>query len=181
MEMALETSANARSLQKPPTNGVSLKALHDALASLENSWETRFRHYSVARTLIITEDGIYLGATKLAREVRGNVRPICALVSYHAGVAAARTLIETLTAAEAEYRAGNKAMSAMRLALAFPTPAADEESYRRLHIAAGLLQRGFLSAEELLAIAIIDNRSSVEQSKYSPDQPRVPAGNRDGG
>ena len=133
------------------------------------------------RTLVVNEGGVFLGATKLAPGVRGFERHIHALASFAAGVVAPASLIKTIEAAEADYNSGDKAMSAVRLALAIPTPSTDEENCRKLHIAAGLIDGGFLSPRELLSLANIGGSECDELDKYSPNQPRAPAGQSDGG
>jgi hypothetical protein len=105
---------------------------------------------------------------------------IFALVSFALGKAAPSSLIATLQRAKADHSVGDIAKSAMRLALAFPTPATDEEACRKLHIAVGLMDQGYLSPRELLWLAKIDDEHQGI-IKYSQDQPRVSAGNSDGG
>ncbi len=102
-------------------------------------------------------------------------------MSYISGVAAPPTLTNTIKAAEADYNAGDKAMSAMRLALAIPTPFIDEGNCRTLHVATGLIEDGLLTPIELLSLASFDEGECGVFSKYSPDQPRVPAGDSNGG
>lgn len=135
----------------------------------------------VARTLTFNDEGVFLGATRLAPRLRGYERQIHALVSFAVGSLAPWSLLKTLESAIADYVAGDKAMSAMRLALAIPTPPTDWGDYRTIHIAAGLIESGFLEPHELLSLAKIGVPEGDDLSKYSPDQPRVPAGNSDGG
>jgi hypothetical protein len=158
-----------------------LSAVRGALASLERSWDADAKHSSVERTITIKEGGLFLGATRLAPSAQRHEQRIYALVSYVACAAAPKSLLKTVEAAEADYKGGDKAMANMRLALAIPTPSDDEVNWRKLHIAAGLIDSGLLSPEELLKFAKIDGGQSDKVDKYSPDQPRVPAGNSDGG
>ena len=180
-DMELESFATSRSVREPSSPSDLFAKLRVAMAALERSWDTTFRHSPVARTLVVNEGGIFLGATRLAPGVRGYERHIHALVSFAAGKIAPASLVKTIEAAEADYSAGDKAMLAVRLALAIPTPETDEENCRKFHIAAGLMDEGFLSPRELLVLTNIGGSECEQLDKYSLDQPRVPAGNSDGG
>ena len=159
----------------------TLEQTRAAIETIERLWRTSYQNAPPARTLAANAEGVFLGATKLASQIEGNEERIHALVSYMAGVLAPASLGKTLAAAKDDYNSGEKARSAMRLALALPTPRTDEESCRKLHLAAGLIERGLLSPGGLLAIANLRDDSSDRQCKYSPDEPRVPAGNSGGG
>lgn len=48
-------------------------------------------------------------------------------------------------------------------------------------MAAGLLDQGYLTPLSLMKVCDLDASSIETLEKYNPDQPRVPAGNSDGG
>jgi hypothetical protein len=69
----------------------------------------------------------------------------------------------------------------MHIALANLPPLAERENAYRLHVAAALLDQGFLTPLDLMRACELDIREIEPFTKYNPDQPRVPAGNSDGG
>lgn len=177
--MKLSTTPNLT--RQSRAAGVSQQALRGVLDSLERPWDETYKQASIVRTIVINGDGVFLGATKLAPQIYGWEQKIYALVSFVAGSLAPSSLTKTLEAAAADYKAGDKPKSAMRLALAIPTPLMDEATCRRLHVANGLIDNGFLSPHDLLTLMNIGGSQHAELAKYSSDQPRAPAGQSDGG
>lgn len=81
-----------------------------------------------------------------------------------------------LEAAAAYLRHGNKALANLRLAFAHLPPIADEQDMERLLWAAFLLDRG-VAPRQLMQHLALDSSAFDAVTKYSRDQPRVPAGN----
>lgn len=70
----------------------------------------------------------------------------------------------------------------MHVALTGLPPLRGSEAARRLHIAAGILDHGFLTPLGLLEACGFDCAEIESLAKaYDPDEPRVPKGNPDGG
>ncbi len=70
----------------------------------------------------------------------------------------------------------------MHVALTGLPPLSGSEAARRLHIAAGILDHGFLTPLGLMKACEFDCAEIESLAKsYDPDEPRVPKGNPDGG
>jgi hypothetical protein len=129
-----------------------------------------------------TSDGLKLGSgTRLACTVRGEEARLLALLSVMANKACPVEALETIKRAEVEFRAGKLAKSAMRLALANSPPLAGLDDAYRLYAAAALIDQSLLTPADLVRACEIDCTHVEALAKYSPDQPRAPAGNSDGG
>jgi len=147
------------------------------IAALKDRWTTRTRFSAHRRWITWTSEGPELGAsTRLARCVEGNEARLVALLSIAFERPVGADVIGRLKRAEADFRNGAIARSAMEIALANLPPLDDLESGRRLHMAAGLLDLGFIDPLTLLEISDIDGSEVAKLLKYSEDQPRVPAG-----
>lgn len=81
--------------------------------------------------------------------------------------------IETIRGASEIWQTGDKALAQIRLAY-IGLPVIDEKGAYRLHLAADLLDKGFSPLLLLKELGLSSSLRALE--KYSPDQPRVPAG-----
>jgi hypothetical protein len=89
--------------------------------------------------------------------------------------------LKHLAWAEREFHRGDLLKSAMHVALTGLPALVGSEAARRLHIAAGILDHGFLTPLSLMKACGFDRSALDALVKYSEDQPRVPKGNPDGG
>ncbi len=159
-----------------------LTSLRNAIGDLEEAWRTSERRSHFERWITWTAEGPRLGAaTLLARKVAGEEARLLALLSVAFDRPWPPTILRKLEFAETEFRRGDLAKSAMHVALANLPPFENRQSAYRLHIAAGFLDKGFLTPLDLMKLCEIDPTGVAALKKYSPDQPRVPAGNTDGG
>jgi hypothetical protein len=103
------------------------------------------------------------------------------LLSVAYGFAVPANALKHFAWAEKEFDQDDLAKSAMHVALTgLPRLAADAPAHR-LHIAAGILGHGFLTPMGLMKVCELDPQALESLAKYDPYQPRVPAGNPDGG
>lgn len=161
---------------------ITAGAVRQGIAALGDRWTSKSRFASHRRWITWSADGPELGAsTLLARSVAGNEARLIALLSVAFERRVPADVLERLERAEQDFRRGELAESAMHIALANFPPLDDLESCRRLHMATGLLDLGFLDPLALLKISDIETSEVAKLSKYREDQPRVPAGQRDGG
>jgi hypothetical protein len=89
--------------------------------------------------------------------------------------------LKHLAWAEREFRRGDPLKSAMHVALTGLPALVGREGARRLHIAAGILDHGFLTPLGLLKACGFDCGPLEGLVKYDSDQPRAPKGSPDGG
>jgi hypothetical protein len=105
-----------------------------------------------------------------------------ALLSVAYSFAVSANVLKHLAWAEREFDRGDLAKSAMHVALTGLPPLRGSEAARRLHIAAGILDHGFLTPLGLLEACGFDCAEIESLAKTcDPDEPRVPKGNPDGG
>jgi len=159
-----------------------LASLREAIDDLEEAWRTSERRSRFERWIIWTAEGPRLGAaTLLARKVAGEEARLLALLSVAFDRPWPPAILRKLEFAETGFRLGDLAKSAMHVALANFPPIENRQSAYRLHIAAGLLDKGFLTPLDLMKLCEIAPTGVAALTKYSPDQPRAPAGDTDGG
>ena len=89
--------------------------------------------------------------------------------------------LKHLAWAEREFHRGDLVKSAMHVALTGLPALVGSEAARRLHIAADILDHGFLTPLGLMKACGFDCSPVEALVKYSPDQPRAPKGSPDGG
>src|SRR5271155_1519500 len=134
--------------QRPEDGGVRhplLSQFLGAIASLEKSWATDTRHVSYFPLITWTPEGPRLGAaTLLMRKRAGEEARLLALLSVAHGFVVPSSVLKHLAWAELEFQRRNLAKSAMHVALTGLPALSGIEAARRLHMAAGILDRGFL-------------------------------------
>jgi hypothetical protein len=128
--------------------------------------------------LVLGAETILAPARASARDVTVDVtdrRLVALLAAAHLRRPASLDLAHIHKAAD-RWRAGDDALVAMHLALSRLSHLADPvRDAQRLFLADGLLKAGF-SANTIVKALDLDASPAGRVSKYSPDQPRVPAG-----
>ena len=147
-----------------------------------------------APVITISDEGLVLGATVLAPMRRdacgtpalaiggGAEERILALLSAGYGKAVGGRVLDNIRRASKYWSQGETHLASIELALT-GLPYLDDAKYAsfRLFLADKLLADGF-SPRELMRLSGIDRAPlDVIKGGYNPDQPRVPAGNPDGG
>lgn len=99
---------------------------------------------------------------------------ILALLVGASGRPIAGAVIEKIRRAAALWRAGDKGLAQIYLALAGPPPIGEWDAYR-LHLAKKLLTRG-LSPGDLMKIVGFEEAARELEKAYNQDQPRVLGG-----
>ena len=153
------------------------------ITDLEKSWATEARGAPFYPFVTWTPDGPRLGnATPLARNGRRieDDRLLALLSVAHARDVPADAL-KHLVWAEREFHRGDLLKSAMHVALTGLRALVGSEAARRLHIAAGMLDHGFLTPLGLMKACGFACDALDALVKRREDQPRVPKGNPDGG
>jgi hypothetical protein len=89
--------------------------------------------------------------------------------------------LKHLAWAEREFQRGDLVKSAVHVALTGLPALVGSEAARRLHIAAGILDHGFLSPLGLMKACGFTCEALEGLVKYHEDQPRAPKGSPDGG
>jgi hypothetical protein len=161
----------------------SLDRFLQTIAALKESWAVKTRRSSFHPFATWTREGPRLGAaTLLARKGAGEEGRLLALLSIAYSFAVSANTLKHLAWAEREFDRGDFAKSAMHVSLTGLPPLSGSEAARRLHIAAGILDHGFLTPLGLLKACGFDCAEIESLAKsYNPDEPRVPKGNPDGG
>ena len=151
---------------------------------LRQEWRVRRSPRSYREALCFNTDQLELGAGTVLAKIRstadgvagdgGDLR-LTALLSVAYGPAVAAGALGHIRAAIARRKAGDLATADLHLALSRLDRLRDpEEASRRLFMADGLMRAGV--APEMILEVLRDGAAGVDISKYSPDQPRVPAG-----
>jgi hypothetical protein len=153
-----------------------------AIAALEESWAAEARRSPFYPFVTWTREGPRIGAaTLLTRKGTGEDERLLALLSIAYGFAVPANALKHLAWAETEFDRGDLAKSAMHVALTGLPALVRSEAARRLHIAAGILDHGFLTPLGLIKACEFDCGPLESLVKYNPDEPRVAAGNPGGG
>jgi hypothetical protein len=152
------------------------------IAELEKRWAVEARAAPFYPFVAWTPGGPRLGAaTLLKRKGRGENDRLLALLS----VAYARNVpagaLKHLVWAEREFHRGDLLKSVIHVALTGFPALVKSEAARRLHLAAGMLDRGLHTPLDLMKACGFDYGALDALVKYDEDQPRVPKGNPDGG
>jgi hypothetical protein len=120
-------------------------------------------------------------ATLLTRNDRNEDDRLLALLSVaHARDVSAGAL-KHLAWAEREFQRGDLLKSAMHVALTGLPALVGSEAARRLHLAAGILDHGFLTPFSLMTACGFSCDALDALVKYREDQPRAPRGSPNGG
>ncbi len=168
-----------------------------SLTAARDVWRERARLRPPAPAMTITDNGLVLGATVLApmRRGAGGISALAidgaeeslpALLSaayrnaYRKAVGGG--VLQNIRRATQYWGEGETHLASIELALAGLPPLDDaEQASLHLFLADKLLADG-LSSRELMRLSGIDRALlDVIKGDYNPDQPRVPAGNPDGG
>jgi hypothetical protein len=147
--------------------------------------------HSLALAITITEKGLVLGATVLAPmcdvggapaiAVDGAEERILALLAIAYGGRVRARVLDNVRRASRYWRKGEKTLAAIELALTGLPPLPDQEqASSRLSLGERLLAESF-SPRELIKACGLDPALLDLAKGYNPDQPRLPAGNSDGG
>lgn len=164
------------------SENATVGSLRKTLDALAESWQVIRRREPFQITPVWTKSGLVLGAgTVLAREVSGSEDRIIALLSAAFDKVSESSVVGALKRAHAAWRDEKNAESVTWIAAAGLPPLMSEESARRLHFAAGLLDHGYITPLELGKICREVTRERGVAKEFNPNQPRVPAGNADGG
>jgi hypothetical protein len=164
------------------SENAAVASLRETLDALAASWQLAKRREPFQITPVWSKSGLVLGAgTVLAREVPGSEDRIIALLSVAFDQVSESAVVGALERSHAAWRAGKRAESIARIAAVGLPPLMSEESARRLHFAAGLLDHGSITPLELGKISREITREREVAKEFNPNQPRVPAGNADGG
>ncbi|MFZ3233955.1 MAG: hypothetical protein WA417_22400 [Stellaceae bacterium] len=146
---------------------------------------------SLAPTIRISEKGLVLGATVLAPmcdvggapeiAVDGVEERILALLAIVYGGSVRARVLDNIRRASRYWRKGQQTLAAIELALTGLPPLVDQEqASSRLSLGERLLAEG-LSPRELINACGLDPALLDLVKGFNPDQPRVPAGNPNGG
>jgi hypothetical protein len=152
---------------------------------LRKAWDNRRKSMAVDAVMRFSEEGLVLGAGTIlsaashaGRDVSINPdepRLVALLSAAHQRRPATNSLLHLRKAAE-RWNDGEDALAAMHLALSrldrLKQPEADAH---RLFLADGLLNNG-VEADTITAAIEANAADIAGLDKYSPDQPRVPAG-----
>jgi hypothetical protein len=153
-----------------------------ALAALELSWKASIQTDRFRCWLDWSRDGVRLGSgTLIAKQIAEYEPRVLSLLSFVFKRSFPVSVLNDLKKIEAMHRSGaiSKANTSATESPIPPLLALD--SARRLHIAVGLMDAGFLQPLDLLEMAGLDPVHFRSLEKYSPDQPRISAGQAGGG
>ncbi|WP_113891846.1 hypothetical protein [Roseiarcus fermentans] len=134
-----------------------MKRFRQTIATLERTWAAEARNAPFYPFVTWTAEGPRLGAaTVLARKGAPEEARLLALLSVAYGFPVPAKVLKHLAWAEAEFDRGDFAKSAMHVALTGISAFAGREGARRLHIAAGILDEGFLTPTAVLKACGLD-------------------------
>jgi hypothetical protein len=166
-----------------------------ALASrVREEWRDQARSHLFEPSLTLTEDGLVLGSeTVLAKRrcggrqrdsalaLSGAEERIVALLSVAYGKAIGPAVLGNLHRASAAWQDGETCLALIHLAHAGLPRLEDDEADFRLSAAHRLLASGIAPRDLLEACDIDTAPLDLLKAGFNPDEPRVPAGNPDGG
>jgi hypothetical protein len=156
-------------------------------------WRERARSRPVQSSLTITGEGLVLGATVLAEMRRdasgmpllaadGAPERILALLFIAYGKTVGPETLGNIHRAAKEWSRGETCLAQIHLAHSgLPRLPDDDEAPFRLFLGDKLLIEGLTPRELIKACGLETGPLDLLKSGYQPDQPRVPAGNPDGG
>jgi len=148
---------------------------------------------SIAPAMTITGEGLVLGATVLvpmsrdacgtpALAISGDEERVLALLAVAYRKAVGPAVLGNIRRAEREGRHGEPCLAQIHLAHSGLPPLTDEEAASlRLSLGDKLLAAGVTPRKLMKASGLDPAPLGFLKAGYDPDQPRVPAGNADGG
>ncbi len=158
--------------------------------SLHKAWQERGRFAAIEPVMTITEAGLVLGAgTVLAKRngsfslsLAGDEERILALLTVAYGRMVDAGVIDYIRRAAAAYAEGETNLALIHLAYTGLSRLDDEKtaSYR-LFLADELLNAGIPPRDLLSGCGLDPTALDLIKAGFNPDEPRVPAGNPDGG
>ena len=156
-----------------------------AFDALKRAWAVESRYNPYYPFLTWTQSGPRLGAsTVLVRKIRGEEARLLALLSVASGFPVPASALRDLSAAERELELGNPARSAMHVRSAGIPALRSSESARLLYIAAGMLDRGFVTPADLMKACELDCAPLESIDRHGPSGAglrfREPAMGREG-
>jgi hypothetical protein len=153
----------------------------------------RPRRRSLEPVMTFTGEGLVLGGTILAPlrhdrdeapeiAIDGAEERILALLAVAYGRTAGPGVLGNIRRAARYWRRGENELAAIEIALSGLPPLPDAEgASARLLLGEGLLAEGLAPCELIKACGLDLTALDFLKAGFSPDQPRVPAGNPDGG
>jgi len=154
------------------------------LEQLESQWNDTVRFRSKNATLHLDAEGLKLGAgTVVAKRnhdgslaLDGEEERVLTLLSVAYGQALDSSVLKSIRRVSDHARNGDERMAGMGVALAkLPRIFEPEDAARRLFIADGLIAAG-VKPRDIWKTLEFDAALLDTLEKYSPDEPRVPAG-----
>ena len=151
------------------------------------------RPHPLALVMTTSEEGLVLGTTVLAPmghdacgipalAIDGAEERILALLAAAYGKMVGPAVLGNIRRASAYWSQGETVLAAIELALSGLAPLKDKkEAALRLSIGDRLLAAGASPRELMKACGLDPAAFDLLKAGYDPDQPRVPAGNTDGG
>lgn len=162
--------------------------------SLREEWRERARSGPLCPMMDLTEDGLVLGAGTILAKRRTNragmpelaldgaEERILALLAVAYGKAVGPSVLGNIRRASAAWRNGETALALIPLARSRLPKLPDEENAPfRLFAADRVLAAGLAPRELLKACGLDTGPLDLLKAGYNPEEPRVPAGNPDGG
>jgi hypothetical protein len=160
---------------------------------LRSHWREHARSRPVQSSLTMTGEGLVLGATVLAEMrgdadempllmVEGTPERILALLSVAYGKTVRPETLGNIRRAANEWSRGETCLAQIHLAHSgLPRLPDDDEAPFRLFLGDKLLAEGLTPRELIKACGLDTGPLDLLKSDHDADQPRVPAGNPDGG
>ena len=164
-----------------------------AFEAVRKEWAKRSRSRPLEPVMTITEDGLVLGGTVLAKigwdaggspelAIDGAEERILALLVTAYGEAVGPAVLDNLRRAAIEWRRGETCLALIHLAHSgLPRLPDVEEASFRLFLGDNLIVGGVCPRELVQACGTNPTALGLFKSGYDPNQPRVPAGNPEGG
>jgi hypothetical protein len=164
------------------------------LTTAREDGDETLRSRPIEPVMTLTEQGLVLGAATVLVKARrnpeglpglaiaGSEERILALLALAYGEPVGPRVVGTIRRAAKYWSQGETGLASIALALSGPPPLEDEERASfRLFLADQLLADG-LSPRQLMKACGLDTAPlDALKAGFNPDEPRVPAGNPDGG
>ncbi len=164
-----------------------------SLETAREEWAERSRVRSLEPVMTLAKDGLVLGATVLTKlrsdagglpllAIDGSEERVLALLAAAYRRPIGPAVLDNIRRAAAEWRRGEICLAQIHLARSelLGLPDREEASFR-LYLSDKLLADGVPPHELIKACGIDPAPLGLLKSGYNPNQPRVPAGNPDGG
>jgi hypothetical protein len=163
-----------------------------SLDAVRSDWRKRARCRPIEPVMTMSEEGLVLGGAVLAKmgwdqsgmpelAIDGAEQRILALLAAAYRICIGPEILGNIRRAAREWRRGETCVAQIHLAHSgLPRLRNKNEASFRLFLGEVLLAHG-LTPRELKACGLDAASIDLLKAGYSPDQPRVPAGNSDGG